>query len=87
MVSQVAITRFGALFAVLLVACAEGYDPSLDDNARAIDDELEQKAGRTTMTRITKTKLFMRRPQASRSDLQVMEKPYSIIVACWQRQR
>ena len=60
MVSQVAITRFGALFALLQVACAEGYDPSLDDNARTIDDELEQKVRGVddAVTRITKTKLF-----------------------------
>ncbi|MGC6418673.1 MAG: hypothetical protein ACON3Z_16230, partial [Bradymonadia bacterium] len=60
MVSQSAIIRFGTFFALLLVACAEGYDPSLDDNARAINDELEQKVRGVddAVTRITKTKLF-----------------------------
>ena len=60
MVRQVAIIRFGALFALLLVACAEGYDPSLDDDARAINDQLEQKVRGVddAVTRITKTKLF-----------------------------
>ena len=57
MVNQIAIIRVGALFALLLVACAEGYDPSLDGDL-STELKASQKGVDNAVTRITKNKLF-----------------------------